>query len=135
MKLLLIVEEAGGGFARRTIERFPAEIGRDDTAAVVVNDVRASRLHARFEVSGEGLRIVDQASSNGTLVNGQAVSEALLASGDVVEVGDTKITVLAESTVPLVPRGQKRAAPASRASAAAAAPGSPTLPSPPPTPR
>ncbi len=132
MKLLLIVEEAGGGFARRTIERFPAEIGRDDTAAVVVNDVRASRLHARFEVSSEGLRIVDQASSNGTLVNGQAVSEALLASGDVVEVGDTKITVLAESTVPLVPRGQKSAAPASRASAAAAAPSSPTLASPEP---
>ncbi|WP_408066400.1 ATP-binding cassette domain-containing protein [[Mycobacterium] nativiensis] len=68
-------------------------IGRRQDSDIVVADPLVSRLHATL-VSGEaGLEIVDNASINGTFVNGRCVERARVHDGDVVTLGNTDFTV------------------------------------------
>jgi hypothetical protein len=68
-------------------------VGRDATADVVVDDASVSRKHARIEQRGEAWTIADQASANGTFLNGQRVTEAGLRNGQTVRFGDVSYTV------------------------------------------
>ena len=67
-------------------------VGRSPRADVVLPDPEVSKLHAEIALRGVGFVIRDLKSSNGTLVNGQAVSEQLLSAGDVVEIGGCRFT-------------------------------------------
>ena len=76
------------------LERDEVTLGRALEADVRVNDARASRLHARIRTerdpaSGETrYRIIDLGSTNGTLLNGEAVTEAVLEEGDKLIIGE-----------------------------------------------
>src|SRR6185295_6372267 len=69
-------------------------LGRALEADVRVNDARASRLHARInternDATGDvRYRVTDLGSTNGTLLNGRAVSEAFLQEGDKLVIGE-----------------------------------------------
>jgi diguanylate cyclase (GGDEF)-like protein len=77
------------------LERDEVVLGRAVEADVRVNDFRASRLHARISAErdpGTGAvhyKISDLGSTNGTLLNGQPIDEALLNDGDKVTIGDS----------------------------------------------
>jgi hypothetical protein len=75
----------------------PAYIGRASTNAVRIDDSSISRLHASIAQRSNGeIVIADLGSSNGTYVNDRllAANEArVLNSGDVIGVGDFKLTV------------------------------------------
>ncbi|MFO0788045.1 MAG: ATP-binding protein [Pirellulales bacterium] len=64
-------------------------LGRGTTNAVQLHDTEVSREHAEFKRVGEGFFIRDLGSSNGTFVNGKAVKEQELASGDQLQLGRT----------------------------------------------
>jgi two-component system cell cycle response regulator len=76
------------------LEREEVTLGRALEADVRVNDARASRMHARINVerdpaSGETrYRLTDLGSTNGTLLNGQPVTDAYLQDGDKLTVGE-----------------------------------------------
>lgn len=76
------------------LERDEVILGRALEADVRINDSRASRLHARISIERDPLsdsvrcRITDLASTNGTLVNGQALTETVLNEGDKIAIGD-----------------------------------------------
>src|SRR4051794_36327540 len=76
------------------LDRDNVVLGRAVEADVRVNDFRASRLHARISTERDEVndtsryRITDLNSTNGTLVNGQAITEALLNEGDKITIGD-----------------------------------------------
>src|SRR5918999_175611 len=76
------------------LERDEVTLGRALEADVRVNDARASRLHARITVERDAAtgdvryRITDLGSTNGTLLNGQPVSEAYLQDGDKLTIGE-----------------------------------------------
>lgn len=76
------------------LERDEVIIGRALEADVRINDSRASRLHARINVERDPgtnsvrCRITDLASTNGTLVNGEVLTEAVLTEGDKIAIGD-----------------------------------------------
>ncbi|MGE3164160.1 MAG: FHA domain-containing protein [Planctomycetota bacterium] len=72
-------------------------IGRALDCGLVLNDGKVSRHHTRIEAVEGGHVILDLNSANGTVVNGQKVSRALLRSGDYVRLG---FTVLAYELVP-----------------------------------
>jgi pSer/pThr/pTyr-binding forkhead associated (FHA) protein len=66
-------------------------IGRQPQAKVVLDDPRASREHAVIRV-GVGTHVLtDLASTNGTTVNGEPISERNLFPGDEIVIGSTTL--------------------------------------------
>src|SRR5436190_4916999 len=76
------------------LERNAVVIGRAIEADVRLNDSRASRLHARISseldptTNQTNCRITDLGSTNGTLVNGEPITEVTLNDGDKIVIGD-----------------------------------------------
>lgn len=66
-------------------------LGRGAEADVRVVDTGVSRLHAELHLEDSGVRLVDLQSTNGTLVNGSRVSNAMLSDGDRIELGTTAL--------------------------------------------
>jgi hypothetical protein len=63
------------------------EIGRDATCDLVLEDARVSKHQARLSWTGEGWRLEDLGSKNGTLVNGDVPAGAELQEGDWISLG------------------------------------------------
>ena len=76
---------------RVTLGSRPLVIGRLPECDVVLPDSNVSRRHAELRRQGDGVFVTDLGSTNGTRVNGTPVREQLLASGDEVSVGSTKL--------------------------------------------
>lgn len=76
------------------LERDEVTIGRAIEADVRLNDSRASRLHARITRKLDPTTdvttyyITDLGSTNGTLVNGELITDMLLNDGDKIIIGD-----------------------------------------------
>ncbi len=65
-------------------------IGRDAACDIRLQDSEASRTHAELRPARDGRwELVDLQSSNGTLVNGNPITQHWLASGDRIEIGGT----------------------------------------------
>jgi pSer/pThr/pTyr-binding forkhead associated (FHA) protein len=65
-------------------------LGRQLEAAIHVNDVKASREHAKIVADADCFHLVDMNSTNGTFVNGNRVSRAELHHSDRVRIGHTE---------------------------------------------
>ena len=76
--------EPSGGLRIGLLKR-----GRD----ILLDDDKISRTHAMFFLDDNGPSVVDLMSTNGTLVNGAAVSDADLYDGDIVHIGRTRLIV------------------------------------------
>jgi len=66
-------------------------LGRAPNLEISLTDVAVSRRHAEFVRGDEGVLLRDLGSGNGTLVNGQPVTEQILSHNDVITVGTTKL--------------------------------------------
>jgi pSer/pThr/pTyr-binding forkhead associated (FHA) protein len=66
-------------------------------ADLVLTDSRVSRRHGEFEVGPDGVTYRDTGSTNGSLLNGRAVTSAVLKPGDVLKLGDSSVTILQEA--------------------------------------
>lgn len=74
------------------------EIGRDASAvtAALPVDHAVSRRHARIDVSGNSLALVDLDSSNGTILRGEPISRAtVLELGEPFVIGRTMLRIVA----------------------------------------
>lgn len=60
---------------------------------IVLADDAISRAHAMLFYDATGVGVIDLASTNGTWVNGQRVSSALMQQGDVLALGSTEVSV------------------------------------------
>ena len=91
----------------------PATLGRDSgTASVVLDDTDVSRRHARIEMAGNELVVVDLDSTNGTYVNDKLVKRHVLVPGDRVRMGRYEVSwsFIDSSSTRLVDPGQLTAA-------------------------
>lgn len=68
-------------------------IGRGQACHFRVPDTGVSRRHVNIEWNGAVALLVDMRSTNGTVVNGNPVTEWQLAHGDIVRIGHTDIAV------------------------------------------
>lgn len=85
----LILQYSDGRRDRLTLRNHPVTIGRDISCDVTIDDPSASRRHVRFVPEGDGFVVEDLGSKNGTLVNNEPCSRAILRSGDQVLIGST----------------------------------------------
>jgi uncharacterized RDD family membrane protein YckC len=81
-------------------------IGRDPSNDLVLPDAMVSRRHAVVEWRGSQFFVRDCNSSNGSVVNGDRISEKLLRDGDLVAIGTARLLFrddLAEPGAKVVP--------------------------------
>jgi pSer/pThr/pTyr-binding forkhead associated (FHA) protein len=69
-------------------------IGRGLAADLHLDDISVSRRHAVLVPRSSGHRILDDRSSNGTLVNGQRIEQFDLRNGDVIVLGRVELRYL-----------------------------------------
>lgn len=74
-------------------------IGRSSYCSLVVEHETLSRVHASLRVAGDGVELSDLGSSNGTYVNGVAISTpTIVRPGDEIRLGRVKIWIEIAST-------------------------------------
>jgi pSer/pThr/pTyr-binding forkhead associated (FHA) protein len=76
-------------------ERGELRLGRAEELEVTIDHRSVSREHARIVVDAGQVRLVDRGSSNGLVVNGERVTDATLAAGDVIELGEVLVRFVA----------------------------------------
>jgi hypothetical protein len=75
------------------LKRGAVTIGRARDNAVVLDDGRVSRHHARLQPRHGTLVFTDLGSTNGSWVNGTRVAEVVLGEGDTIQLGETVLVV------------------------------------------
>jgi pSer/pThr/pTyr-binding forkhead associated (FHA) protein len=84
----LVWERRDGRRVEFPLEGEAFEVGRDDKAAIRIDEPLVSRYHARIERRGESWIVADLGSTNFTRVNGQRVRrECELVDGDELHFG------------------------------------------------
>ncbi len=68
-----------------------ASIGREKTNTVALSDTGSSRVHCKVAFSNHHFVLRDNNSTNGTLCNGEQITEKVLEFGDTVRVADTEM--------------------------------------------
>jgi uncharacterized RDD family membrane protein YckC len=87
----LIVNPTSSARREVALARTLLSIGRDPSNDVVLPDAMVSRRHAVIEYRGSQYYLRDCNSSNGSLVNGDRVSEKSLRDGDLVAIGTARL--------------------------------------------
>ena len=85
-RALVIIRGPGAG-SRYRLDEPEIRIGRHPEAHILLDDVTVSRRHALLMLVDDQVVLTDQASLNGTYVDGERVDSHLLADGDEVQIG------------------------------------------------
>ena len=91
---LLVVRRGTDEGARFPLEKRETTVGRHPDSDVFLDDITVSRKHAVFVTEDQVTTVRDAGSLNGTYVNRARIDEAVLASGDEVQVGKFKLVYL-----------------------------------------
>jgi hypothetical protein len=92
---LPILTVASGPGAGKKLPLLPVTmtLGREVDNNIELKDKDVARYHARISYESGKYVIQDLEGSSGTFVNGQKVTKAALAPGDVIRVGSTELTL------------------------------------------
>ncbi len=76
-------------------------VGRGSTCSIMLDDAKASRLHARLRPATGGVILEDLSSANGTFVDGKRIYVAKrLTGGESVRIGKTEFVIHSELETP-----------------------------------
>lgn len=89
---LLVVKRGAADGSRFLLDTDLSKAGRHPNADIFLDDVTVSRKHAEFIRVGRNFEVLDQASLNGTYLNGVRIDSAALSNGDEVQIGKFKLT-------------------------------------------
>ncbi|MGB9308153.1 MAG: ATP-binding cassette domain-containing protein, partial [Mycobacterium sp.] len=85
--------------AVHSIDQLVVTIGRAPENNVVLNDLLVSRRHAVLRRTGNQWELVDNGSANGTYVNGNRITRAILGPDDIVGIGHQLLHLQADRLV------------------------------------
>lgn len=90
----IIIEVTGEAPLEVDLERGSYVLGREEACELFIENEGISRRHARVTVSEEGVTVEDLGSSNGSFLNGEAITEAVvLNSNSVLVLGADAIRI------------------------------------------
>jgi predicted component of type VI protein secretion system len=87
MQAVLVMFRSDGERRSFSMARDMTVIGRREDCDLRIPLGDVSRKHCRLIMNGEGLRVEDLGSSNGTYVNGERVQQTEMAPGDTLQIG------------------------------------------------
>src|SRR3954468_721563 len=93
MWVLMTADGAEPPFTFRILPGSIKTIGRAPRADFIVDAGLVSRIHCRLTAGATELEVVDLESTNGTYVNGERTSRAVLKTGDRLGVGRGELPV------------------------------------------
>ncbi len=93
MWVLRTADSAELPFTFRILPGSIKTVGRATRADFIVDAPLVSRLHCRLTAGAAELEVVDLESTNGTFVNGERVTRAVLRRGDRLGVGRVEMTL------------------------------------------
>ena len=71
-----------------------ATIGRSSKCTIRIKDIKLSRIHCEILHHDNEYLLIDLHSQNGTRLNEEAVTEAILANGDKIALGRAELTFI-----------------------------------------
>lgn len=87
----------------RDFAQMPATLDEKRVSRILFTSEQVSRYHALIDQESGGLVVIDQNSSNGTLVNGLRQHRSLLAQGDTLQIGPYQVTISFAATTAAIP--------------------------------
>lgn len=88
------------GEQRLELSRDHLRIGRDPVNDIVLDHPTISRFHAEIRRVGSGVRLRDLGTTNGTMIDGRAVSQAMIATGAQIAIGPYRLVFDGATAVP-----------------------------------
>ncbi len=91
---MLVVHQGPSAGARFLLDTDLTTVGRHPDSHIFFDDITVSRRHAEFHREPGGFRVHDVGSLNGTYVNRKRIDDAVLHSGDTVQIGKYRLVFL-----------------------------------------
>ena len=91
---VLVVRRGADAGATFVLAGEVTHAGRHPDSEIFLDDITVSRRHAEFVREDFGYRVKDVGSLNGTYVNRERIDDAMLSSGDEVQIGKFKLVFL-----------------------------------------
>jgi pSer/pThr/pTyr-binding forkhead associated (FHA) protein len=88
---LLVVKRGPNAGSKFLLDTDVTRAGRHPDSDIFLDDITVSRRHAEVVKSGDGYRVRDVGSLNGTYLNRERIDEAALENGDEVQIGKFKL--------------------------------------------
>ena len=95
---LLVVRRGPNAGSRFLLDKRVVTAGRHPESDIFLDDVTVSRKHAIFRRTDSGFVVRDVGSLNGTYVNRELVDEAVLRTGDEVQIGKFRLVFYASQS-------------------------------------
>lgn len=92
---LLVVKRGPNAGDKFVLDSDVTKAGRHPESDIFLDDITVSRRHAEFVRRDNGYSVRDVGSLNGTYVNRERIEDAVLGSGDEVQIGKFKLVYLA----------------------------------------
>ncbi len=92
---MLVVTRGPNSGSRFALDEPLVTAGRHPDSMIFLDDITVSRRHAEVRKVGDGYKVTDVGSLNGTYLNRQRVEEADLHDGDELQIGTFKLLFLA----------------------------------------
>ena len=90
----VMVERPDGGQETHALTIGSYRLGRDPSSDLVLDDPTVSRHHLGLDVGVDATKVWDMGSTNSVRINGEEIEAAYLESGDRLELGNTKLTIM-----------------------------------------
>jgi len=92
---MVVVKRGPNAGSKFVLENETTRAGRHPDSDIFLDDITVSRRHAEIQRSGEGYRVRDAGSLNGTYLNRERIDDAPLANGDELQIGKFRLVFFA----------------------------------------
>jgi pSer/pThr/pTyr-binding forkhead associated (FHA) protein len=95
---MLVVKRGPNAGSKYALDNDVTRAGRHPNSDIFLDDITVSRRHAEVVRQGDGYKVRDAGSLNGTYLNRERIDEAPLANGDELQIGKYRLVFFSGGT-------------------------------------